>query len=416
MAQAGACPTGFLYARGVALDSAPEPERGGCGELVAGVVDRIGRHFLECRVRRPQAPFCRKGIPSRGAARENGLSIALQAARKMFGFNWETIGWFAIAASGIVILAAWWRGAGAPGGSAGQAPQGLHVWTEIAWPVLFIAVMGMLTLKEVMGFATVLLLATVLTGVTWAVDAWLLRKMRPADAPQPVFAEMAQSFFPVIVVVFLLRSFLFEPFKIPSASMVPTLRVGDFILVNKFAYGIRLPVVNRKVFEVGLPRQGEVMVFRHPENPAKDLIKRVIGVPGDWVVYRDKRLTINGTPVAAEKTGAFTAVEGDLSMRYFETYREHLGGKAHEILIDPVYPTLNPGQVHAFPGRDHCEYDAGGFRCRVPAGHYLMMGDSRDNSDDSRYWGFVPEDNIVGRAIMVWMNFSDPKRIGTSIE
>jgi len=340
--------------------------------------------------------------------------------------NWETIGWIAIAASSLVILASFWLGVKAPAtaatteGAGAAVPDGsvhpLYVWLEIAWPVLFIAIMGMLTLKEVMGFAAVLLLATVLTGVVWGIDILFLRKHRAKGAGQPVFVEMAQSFFPVILVVFVLRSFLFEPFKIPSASMEPTLLVGDFILVNKFTYGIRIPVINKKIFDVGLPKRGDVMVFRYPENPAKDFIKRVVGLPGDLVAYKDKRLTINGTPIAVEKSGAYTEITERLSTRYFETYNEQLGDKPHRMMVDPNYRSINLMQVREFPNKKNCEYNEEGMSCLVPSGHYLMLGDSRDNSDDGRYWGFVPEENIVGRAVLVWMNFGAFKRIGTSIE
>ncbi len=331
--------------------------------------------------------------------------------------NWEYFGWFAIVISGIIVLAGLAMGVKAPVISAeNTTPQNvhpLHVWLEIAWPVLFIAIMGMLTLKEVMGFAAVLLLATVLTGVVWAIDRMILSKKRAATTGQPVFAEMAQSFFPVILIVFLLRSFLFEPFKIPSGSMVPTLLVGDFILVNKYTYGVRLPVINKKVMDVNLPKRGDVMVFRWPENLSKDFIKRVIGVPGDKISYRDKHLTVNGVPVSVEKTGTFTE-QGD--PRLFETYAEKLTDKPHSMMTDPNEPSLRLGSVREFPNRKNCEYNKDGLTCVVPPGNYFMMGDSRDNSDDSRYWGFVPEENIVGRAVMVWMNFSALRRIGTSIE
>ncbi|MCY7389215.1 MAG: signal peptidase I, partial [Burkholderiales bacterium] len=158
----------------------------------------------------------------------------------------------------------------------------------------------MLTLKEVLGFPAVLMLATALTGAVWLADLLVLKKTRPKNATEPVLVEMARSFFPVILIVFVLRSFLYEPFKIPSESMVPTLVVGDFILVNKFTYGMRLPVLNKKIIDIGLPKRGDVMVFRYPVDPTKDFIKRVVGLPGDKITYKNKRLVINDEPINTE--------------------------------------------------------------------------------------------------------------------
>jgi signal peptidase I len=192
--------------------------------------------------------------------------------------------------------------------------------------------------------------------------------------------------------------------------------IGDFILVNKFTYGIRVPVANKKILDINTPKRGDVMVFRYPVDPSKDFIKRVVGLPGDTVTYRNKRLTINGKEIGLEAAGVYTEVDERLSMRQFEKYNEKLGEKPHTMMVDPHVPGLNLSGVRQFPNRKNCEYNEDGVTCVVPAGHYFMMGDSRDNSDDSRYWGFVPEDNIVGKAVLVWMNFSDLKRIGMSIE
>ena len=334
--------------------------------------------------------------------------------------NWEMIGWLALSTSGLLIAASYLvRKKAAPAGNTplvkGETPHSLHAWLEIAWPVFFIAVMGMLTLKEVMGFAAVLLLATTITGVIWVVDSALLRSRRANDS-EPVVVEMARSFFPVILIVFLLRSFLFEPFKIPSESMLPTLQVGDFILVNKFTYGVRLPVINKKIVELGSPQRGDVMVFRFPEDPAKDFIKRVVAIPGDKVAYRQKRLSINGIAVETQSLGTSTEVDKRLGFRRFESFREKFGEKAHSIIVDADMPGVRLGGVRKFPNRDNCEYNNEGVMCTVPVGHYFMMGDNRDNSDDSRYWGFVPQENIVGKAVLIWMNFGSLKRVGTSIE
>ena len=232
-----------------------------------------------------------------------------------------------------------------------------------------------------------------------------------------MLVEYAKSFFPVILVVFLLRSFLVEPFKIPSGSMMPTLLVGDFILVNKYTYGIRLPVINKKIIEVNQPQRGDVMVFRYPEDPSLDYIKRVVGLPGDHVVYRDKRLTINGQPVAMEDRGEeFSYEKSGLNYVTAKRAYEQLGSHKHAVLLLPEFPSVRLGDVRAFPSRANCDYNEDGFSCTVPAGQYFMMGDNRDDSNDSRYWGFVPDRNIVGKAFMIWWNFDDLKRIGKSID
>lgn len=335
--------------------------------------------------------------------------------------NWEMIGWVALVASGLVIVAGFFVGrektvVAAPAGAGTASAHPIHPWLEIAWPVFFIAVMGMLTLKDVMGFPAVLLLATVITGIVWAGDAFVLKKSRSAASSEPVVVEMARSFFPVILIVFVLRSFLYEPFKIPSESMVPTLVVGDFILVNKFTFGVRLPVVNKKVFDVGLPKRGDVMVFRYPVDPTKDFIKRVVGTPGDKIVYKNKRLTINDQPIPTEQLEAQTRVDDRLAIQSYDVIREKLGDKPHISYVDSRMPDVRLGGVLQFQNRGNCAYNDEQMTCTVPAGHYFMMGDNRDNSEDSRYWGFVPEDNIVGKAVLVWMNFGSMKRVGTSIE
>ena len=225
---------------------------------------------------------------------------------------------------------------------------------------------------------------------------------------QPWWLDWTAGLFPVILAVFLLRSFLFEPFKIPSGSMIPTLLVGDLILVNKFHYGVRLPVINTKVTDGTPPQRGDVMVFRYPPKPSLDYIKRVVGVPGDEVAYINKRLTINGKVMDTKEIPDFFDED---QMRYFKQFEEKLGDQPHRLLNDDSRPAFVQG-ADDFAFRQNCQYSVEGVVCKVPEGQYFMMGDNRDNSLDSRYWGFVPDKNIVGKAFFVWMNFGNIKRIG----
>ena len=288
-------------------------------------------------------------------------------------------------------------------------------------------------------FALILFVLLVITGAVWALDFFWLRarRRRKAEAEMavydaaptgvgsieaarlrqaaydkahrvPWFIEYCVSFFPVILFVFVLRSFIVEPFRIPSGSMLPTLQNGDLILVNKYEYGIRLPVIDKKIIEVGEPARGDVVVFRYPVDPSIDYIKRVIGVGGDEVVYRNKTLYLNGKEVPHTPDGDY--YEPDRSA-YVSQYIETIDDETHKILLNKrSLQDLMP--ISDFPYRDQCNYFPGGMRCVVPEGHYFMMGDNRDNSLDSRYWGFVPEQNIVGRAFFIWMNFGDLGRIG----
>lgn len=259
-----------------------------------------------------------------------------------------------------------------------------------------------------MNFALILFILLLATGALWMLDRFYARKNRAAGAPSPWWVEYGASFFPVILIVFGLRSFVVEPFKIPSGSMIPTLLVGDFILVNKFTYGIRLPVINKKVISINDPDRGDVMVFRYPADPSMDYIKRVVGLPGDKVEYINKRLRINGEEVQTSEAGNYLHPD---RLYYSPQFTEQLGKVEHNILNEREAPAFVP-QVLNFPNRDNCTYTSSGVRCTVPEGHYFVMGDNRDASSDSRVWGFVPDENIVGRAFLVWFNFNDMKRIG----
>jgi signal peptidase I len=291
-------------------------------------------------------------------------------------------------------------------------------------------------------FALLLFMATVITGVYWLAERFYFLPQRHLAAAQleaeavqrrnelnklgitqvdgdigkardrllmqPWWLDWTAGLFPVIIAVFVMRSFLFEPFKIPSGSMIPTLLVGDLILVNKYTYGVRLPVINLKITEGNKPERGDVMVFRYPPKPSLDYIKRVVGVPGDEVAYLNKRLTINGQAVSTNTVPEFF---DESAMRYFKQLEETFGQTQHRILNDDERPAFVPG-ADEFPNRQNCRYSIEGVVCKVPEGHYFMMGDNRDNSLDSRYWGFVPDQNIVGKAFFVWMNFGSLKRIG----
>ena len=293
-------------------------------------------------------------------------------------------------------------------------------------------------------FALLLFLATVVTGVYWLAERlyFLPQRRRAAEQlqvsvaqrrtelssqglradevdldqarnrllMQPWWLDWTAGLFPVIVVVFVLRSFLFEPFKIPSGSMIPTLMINDLILVNKFHYGVRLPVLNTKIFDNHSPERGDVMVFRYPPKPSLDYIKRVVGLPGDEVAYLNKKLSVNGKPL--DKTALPEFFDED-ALRYTKQYQEVAadGQRKYRILNEDDRPSFVQA-TEDFPFRENCRYSSEGVVCKVPPGHYFMMGDNRDNSLDSRFWGFVPEKNIVGKAFFVWMNFGNLKRIG----
>jgi signal peptidase I len=267
-----------------------------------------------------------------------------------------------------------------------------------------------------MNFPLILLILLVITGSIWLLDTIFWKKKRGQNENEPWWIEYPKSFFPIILIVFSLRSFVIEPFKIPSGSMLPTLLIGDFILVNKYIYGIRLPVINKKILEMDEPKRGDVLVFRYPEDPSIDYIKRVVGVPGDVITYHNKQLIINGEVIKMEYEGDYKYVESGLGYIYSDRYSEHLADESHFIIISQDIKGIQFSNVRQFEFRDNCKYRRTGFTCEVPTGNYFTLGDNRDSSSDSRYWGFVPEENIVGKAFMIWWNFGDLSRIGASIK
>ena len=264
-------------------------------------------------------------------------------------------------------------------------------------------------------FPTLIVVLVFATGLIWAFDAAVLARRRRAAArddgndpehgvvaPPSRIVEYSKSFFPVFLIVLVLRSFIVEPFRIPSNSMMPTLLTGDFILVNKFDYGIRLPVIDTKIVDVGLPERGDVVVFRFPDDPSTPFIKRVVGVPGDRIAYYDKILYVNDEPMEQNAVGRYVGSGSGAVMSGASLRVERLADAEHHILVQP--------EAHTVQGRTE-----------VPEGHYFVLGDNRDNSRDSRYWGTVSENLLIGKAFRIWMNWDfghgiDWKRIGKSID
>jgi signal peptidase I len=337
------------------------------------------------------------------------------------------LSWLAVPVGLVCIVEDWLlRPRRTPGTGTPDAPLMRVLYGVL--PLLIGAAVLRLLLAERLDFSAVLLAITVATGLVWAVDSALLRPQRfaaaraagrdPSTLAEPGTVDYARSFFPVALVVLILRSFVFEPFRIPSDSMMPTLLDGDFIVVNKYAYGLRLPVLNRKVVAIGEPQRGDVVVFRYPNDPSTNYIKRLVGLPGDRVEVRDNRISINGRPVPfALETHKFS----DGCYENLSIARERLGDHEHEAIFCPVAldraPLLSSCNRSGLRGYVCGDEDAPGFlrtapwSGEVPPGHYLMMGDNRDNSEDGRSWGFVPEENLVGKASRIWFNW-DPHRTG----
>lgn len=284
----------------------------------------------------------------------------------------------------------------------------------VQYGYLLLVIGAFTLLVQFFSIAAAMLAFVLVSGVIWGWDRFVLAKKRGDELPAD-WVEYGRGFFPIILAVFVLRSFLVEPFQIPSSSMRPGLVVGDFILVNKFSYGIRTPILNNVLIPVGKPQHGDVMVFNFPENPSINYIKRVIGLPGDVVTYRNKRLTVNGQPVRTEAAGEHMyfeqSVEPVINRQFTETHGTH----SYNTLEVPRQLPFDLSRVADFPYRENCRYDEDQFTCKVPEGHYFMLGDNRDHSADGRYWGFVPDKYVVGKAFLVWMNIRQFGRIGTVI-
>lgn len=236
-------------------------------------------------------------------------------------------------------------------------------------------------------FELILFSLVVLTGVICLINHFWLSKKRSHNLKESWAIEYSRSFFPVLLVVFLIRSFVLEPYRIPSGSLKPTLQIGDYIIANKFMYGLRLPIWHTKILNIEEPKRGDIMLFRWPTHPDVDLIKRVIGVPGDHIVYQNKILTINGQIMPQKSLKYAIDNEPKLGTWKVEEREENLEGIKHAIYVRPAVPPTN-------------------FDVTVPPGKYFVLGDNRDGSDDSRYWGFVPEENIIGKAFCILISWN----------
>ena len=317
------------------------------------------------------------------------------------------------------------------GGEAPAEPAVVRLCYRVL-PIVLVAVVLRIFVSESLNFSAVLVAITAVTGLVWLLDALLLAPRRnraaeaagvePAARVEPTTVDYARSFFPVAIVVLLVRSFLFEPFRIPSDSMMPTLLDGDFIVVEKFAYGLRLPITHTKILNTGEPKLGDVMVFRYPLNPSEDYIKRVVGLPGDHVVVRDDHITVDGRKIPLKVTGTYS----DGCYEHMQLATEHIGLHVHQALLCPEPLWVTQDLPPSCPRSDAHGYYCGTnpppdalpltrpnvFDQTVPPGDYVAMGDNRDNSEDSRFWGYVPEKNLVGKATYIWFNWDVHRKGG----
>lgn len=311
--------------------------------------------------------------------------------------------------SGIVWIGDMWFLAGKR--KEKKLPEPEYVEYAQTFFIIFLVILILVSLGY--DFATILFSCTVLTGIVWLIDNRFFEAKRKEkfkqenpevddkgeklQAKEPLLVEYSRSFFPIILIVLVLRSFLMEPFRIPSGSMEPSLLIGDYILVNKYTYGIRLPVIDRKIIDINLPKRGDVIVFRFPENPKINYIKRVVGLPGDKITYKNKVLYVNGEEMQQDMVNTFTRHGNGRSIGGGGERIEDLSGVKHRIKLN-------------FSRIDSMEYNE-----VVPENRYFVMGDNRDNSNDSRAWGFVPEENLVGKAVFIWMNFDQGRVIWSRI-
>ncbi|MDO4640403.1 MAG: signal peptidase I [Neisseria sp.] len=328
--------------------------------------------------------------------------------------QWMVMAVLALVAGGVLYAAS------------NKERNGSGEWSNgLQWGYLLMMVGVFGLLSAVMSFTAVLLIFVLFTGAVWG---W--HKYHSKWVPEVAekrhddnhFRDYMSGFFPIIFVVFVLRTFIVEPFQIPSSSMRPGLVVGDFILVKKSSYGIRVPVLNSVLFPTGQVERGDVVVFNYPEKPDINYIKRAIGLPGDVVEYRNKTLFVNGEKVVDQPDGLYNYQEttpSGLQEMQADQYKESLNGRQYDVLRINGVPAFSPNYVRAgVANGGSCEYSRDGswFRCTVPEGKYFMMGDNRDASEDSRYWGFVDDRLLVGKAFLIWLNFNDFSRVGTAIK
>jgi signal peptidase I len=356
------------------------------------------------------------------------------------------LSWFAAPIGLWCAIDSWWLAPrrAAVAGTADVKDPPLVRAAYAVLPVLVVAVVIRMISAETLDFSLVLLLLSVATGAVWLVDHFVFRRRRTTTA-EPGTVDYARSFFPVAFIVLIVRAFIFEPFRIPSDSMMPTLLDGDFIVVNKYAYGLRLPVLNDKFIDTGSPQRGDVVVFRYPPDPTINYIKRLVGLPGDRVEVRDDHLIVNGKMVDQQDKGTYV----DNCYTGVRLSTETLGLHTHDVMSCHSPIGLQGAQNYAMSGnpeirmacdRKEIARKIGGWVCQesaaqgthdsndyefdvVPAGHYLMIGDNRDNSADSRVWGLVPDENLVGKATRIWFNFDSQRpslvnwgRIGNGIQ